>query len=364
MPDGWAAVRQGVGVDETVKLTDAFDLTTLAATVPAWQTNAFRARQMAPAFVITALVLLFCGAGVVGMTWLRYHLPAREPVNVKPALADAWPPAVGTALAKGAVGIGLPQMQATLLDLARRGVLQICESPENPKRFDVVMHKQSRTRPHEEVVTHALWLQLKNGRVELRTAWRHLVRSLPAFRKSVLAEMQDAGLVDPERRLAARSMRVAGIVVALLGLAGFVIFRIAFGHLGDAPLLVPAAVVISGMAFVIAGQVMSLLSASGAAAAAHWQARRSWIKTTMKAPMSAADVDQWFPVAAGFGLARAMLKAGQGSIAQGASAFQWLGPVTHPGAALAVIIATTPTASHHGGSSGVGSAGGGSSSAS
>ncbi|HUR19619.1 MAG TPA: hypothetical protein VMZ90_02340, partial [Vicinamibacterales bacterium] len=198
---------------------------------------------------------------------------------------------------------------------------------------------------------------------ELRSAWRHLARALPAFRKSVLAEMQDAGLVDAERRWAARGMRISGIVVMILGMAGFIIFRIAFGHLGDVPLLVPGAVVVSGIAFMIAGQAMSLLSASGAAAAAQWRVRRSWMKMAMKAPMSGADIEQWFPVAAGFGLARAMLKAGKGSLAQGAAAFKWLGPVNHPGAALAVIIATTPTASH-GGSSGVGSAGGGSSSAS
>ena len=85
MPDGWAATRQDVGLDETAKLTDAFDLKTLALTVPAWQTNAFRARQMLPAFLITALTLLMVGAGVVGMTWFRYRLPAQEPGMVEPA---------------------------------------------------------------------------------------------------------------------------------------------------------------------------------------------------------------------------------------------------------------------------------------
>ena len=377
MPDGWAATRHGVGTDETATLTDAFDVKTLAVSVPAWQTNAYLARQMAPAFLIGAVTLLVMGAGVVGMTWFRYRLPAQEPRIAEPAPANAWPPAIGTALVKGSVGIELPQMQATLLDLARREVLQISESPDNPKRFDVVMrsssparpHEEARAaRPHEQVITDALWLQMKNGRVELRTAWRHLTRTLPAFRKSVLTEMQDAGLVDAERRWAARGMRIAGLVVALLGMAGFIIFRIAFGHLGDVPLLVPGAVVISGMAFVIAGQVMSLLTAPGAAAAAQWRARRAWIKTTMKAPMSAADLAQWFPVAAGFGLAQPMVKASQGSLAQGAATFKWLGPVNHPDAALAVIIATMPTASRHdgtsGGTSGAGSAGGGSSSAS
>ena len=382
MPDGWAATRHGVGVDETATLTDAFDLTTMAVSVPAWQTNAFRARQMAPAFVIGAVTLLVAAAGVVGMTWFRYHLPAQESRTAEPARADALPPAIGTALVRGSVAIGLPQMQATLLDLARHGVLQISESSDSRKRFDAVMqpparrrpHEKARAarpheesqpaRPHEQVIKDTLWLQMNNGRVDLRTAWRHLARTLPAFRRSVLAEMQEAGLVDAERRWAARGMRVAGLVVTLLGIASVVIFRIAFGHFGDVPLVVPAAIVISGFMFVIAGQVMAVLSASGAAAAAQWRARRAWIKARMKEPMSAADVAHWFPIAAGFGLAHSMLKANKGSLAEGAAAFEWLGPVHHPGAALAIIIATTPTGSHHGGSSGAGSAAGGSSSAS
>jgi hypothetical protein len=340
MPDGWAATRQGIGTDETVRLSDAFDLTTMALAVPVWQANAFRARQMAPAFVITAMTLLVVGAGVVGMTWFRYHLPAREPSIVEPAAADALPPAMGTALVRGSVAIGLPQMQATLLDLARRAVLQIAESPGNAKHFQIIAQRPSLAsprdqarpaKPHEQAIEDTLWLHMKDGRVELRSAWRHLKRTLPAFRRSVLAEMQEAGLVDAERRWAARGMSVAGIVVTLLGIASFVIFRIAFGHLGDVPLVVPASIVIDGFVFIIAGQVMSVLSAAGAVAAAQWRARRAWIKSSMKAPMSAADVAHWLPVAAGFGLARRMLKASNDPVAE----------------RLARIIAATPTASPH-----------------
>jgi len=333
MTDGWAATRQGVGVDETANLTDAFDLTTMALTMPVWQTNAFRGRQMAPAFVITAMTLLAVGAGIVGMTWFRYHLPAQEMRTVEPAPADAWPPAIGTGLVKGATAVGLPQMQATLLDLVRRGVLQVSESIDNPKHFDVVMQKSPPTKPHEEILTNVLWLQMKDGRVDLRSAWRHLRRALPAFRNSVLEEMQQAGLIDGERRWAARGMRIAGIVVTLLGMAGFFLFRIVFGHLGDIPLLVPGAVVISGLAFVIAGQVMSLLSASGSVAAAEWRARRASIRMMTQAPMDEADVSRWVPVAAGFGLAQAMVKSSKGAHAQ----------------VLARIIAATPTAARQGG---------------
>ncbi len=371
MSDGWAATRHAVAIDETVKLADTFDAATLALSVPAWQANAYLARQMAPAFLVAAVTLLVIGAGVVGMTWFRYHVPARESGSVEPAAADAWPPAIGTALVRGSVGVGLAQMQATLLDLARRGVLQIAESTQNRKHFDIVMQrsgraKQPELRPHEQVITDTLWLHMKDGRVDLRAAWRQLTRALPVFRRSVLTEIQDAGLVDAERRWAARGMRITGVAVLLMGMAGFIIFRFYFGHLGDVPLVVPGAVVLSGLAFVIAGGVMSVLSETGAAAAAQWRARRTWITLASKnrsETMSAADVARWFPVSAGFGLAHPVLKASKGSLGQGAAAFEWLGPVSHPDAALTVILASTASASY-GGNGGGGGAGGGSSSAS
>ena len=365
MPDGWAATRQGIGIDESVRLTDAFDLSSMALSTPTWQTNAFRARQMMPAFVVCALTLFVCGAGIVAMTWLRYRVPSQEPSVIEPAHSDELPPAMGTALARGSIEVGLPQMQATLLDLGRRGVLKIEQSNDNEKRFDVVMQRTPQVRPHEEVVTGALWLHMNNSRVDLKTAWRYLSRALPAFRKSVFAELETAGLIDAERRWAARGLSIAGVIVMLLGFAGFVLFRMFFGHLGEVPLLVPGAVVISGIMFIIGGQVMSVLTGTGVAAAARWRARRRAITSTIKDPVSAADVTRWLPIAAGFGLAPKMLKAGKDALDSGVRGFEWVDSVSHPGNALAAIIAATSSGGHAGGGSvGGGAAGGGSSSAS
>jgi hypothetical protein len=372
MADGWAATRQSIGVDESAKLIDAFDLSSMALSVPDWQTNAFRARQMTPAFAVCALTLFFSGAGIVVMTWLRYRLPSPEPSSIEPAHANELPPGMGTALVRGSIEVGLPQMQATVLDLARRGVLKIEQSSDNRKRFDVVMKswgaggpRDLAKTPHEEVVTGALWLHMNNSRVDLKTAWRHLSRALPAFKKSVLAELEAAGLIDSERRWAARGLCIAGIIVILLGLAGFVLFRIFFGHLGDVPLLVPGSVVISGIMFLIGGQALPVLTPAGLAAGARWRARRRSLTSTVKEPVSAADVTQWLAIAAGFGLAQKMLKASKDALGSGADGFEWLRSESPSGDALAIIIATTSAGSHGGGGSvGGGAAGGGSSGAS
>lgn len=363
LPDGWAATRTGLDLDETAKLVDAFDASTLALTMPAWQTHEDRARQMAPAFVIGALTLLVMAAGVVGMTWFRYHRPKADAAAAVPAGADTLPPAIGTALVKPWVGVGTLQLQATLLDLARQGVLQIREQAEDPRRFDVVMAGPKAAKPHEQVLIDALWLRMKHGRLDLRTAWGHLARTQSAFRRSLLHEMGEAGLLDAERQSAAKGMRIAGAVVTVLGIAGLVVFGVVFSHLGDVPLLVPGAVLVSGVGFLIAGQAMSVLSSRGATAAADWRARQRRLKDAVKQPMDAAEVARWLPVAAGFGLAARMLKTSKGALAQGAAAFAWLGTVSQPGAALAVIVAATSPSAHGGGAGGGGAAGGGSSSA-
>jgi len=372
LPDGWAATRTGLDLDETATLTDTFDASTLALAMPEWQTHADRARQMAPAFVIGALTLLVMAAGVVGMTWFRYHRPTADAAAAVPAGADTWPPAIGTALVKPWVGVGAMQVQAALLDLARRGVWQIAEKADDPRQFDVVMAEphgaalpaqSGGVRPHEQVLIDAIWLRMKHGRLDLRTAWGHLVRTLPAFRRRLLEEMGEAGLLDAERQWAARGMRIAGIVITLLGTAGLAVFAVTFSHLGDLPLLVPGAVMASGVWFLIAGQVMSVLSSSGVMAAAEWRARERWLRGAVRSPMDAGEVARWFPVAAGFGLAARMLKAGSGDLAQGAAAFGWLGRVSQPGAALSVILAATSPSARGGGAGAGGAAGGGSSSA-
>lgn len=369
LSDGWAATRRDVGVDETARLTDAFDLSTLAVAVPEWQVNAFRARQMAPAFIVCAVILLVCAAGVLGMTWVRYRLPSNERRGTEPAAAHHLPPAAAAAIVSGPVTIGLQHVQATLFDLARRGVLQIRESTDS-KSFEIVRPTSPRRervadlKPHEQVVVDGLWLVMKDGRVDLKRGWREVTRKLRAFQRSLREELLEAGLVDPERRWAARAMVVAGIVTSAIGIVGFAVFQLAFGHLGGVPLLVPASVLVSGLAFLIWSSVMSVRSAAGVAAAEAWKARRAWLKSAVKAPMSAADIATWFPTAAGFGLAHPMIKMNKGALTHEAAAFAWLGPVREPGAALAIIVATTSPASHHGGSSGGGASGGGSSSAS
>jgi len=70
-----------------------------------------------------------------------------------------------------------------------------------------------------------------------------------------------------------RAMTIAGAVVMAVGCAGAVLFAVLFGHLGDLPLLVPGAVAVAGVIFLITAQGMAVVSDAGLSAAESRTAR-------------------------------------------------------------------------------------------
>ena len=362
LPDGWMASRTGVAVNETVTMSDAFDLTTVSVAMPAWQTNADRSQQMGPAFFIGAVILLVMGLGVVGMTLFRYHRPQIDAATILPADAGSIPPGLGTALVHPWVAVGPAQLQATLLDLAKRGLLKIREAGGEgaKKSYEIVMTAPKGLRPHEQAMADALWPHLKQGSIELKKGWKHLLGAHTAYRRAVFTELGDLGFLDKERQAAGRGLRIAGLWVTLFGVVGLVVFGLVFGHLGDVPLLVPGAVLVSGVVFLTVGQTMSVFSVGGLTAAAAWRARQKALKQSARGAVSAEELDRWLPASAGFGMAPAMLKAAKSS---GDHPIAWLGGLSDPSAALMVILSATSAGSHGGVAGGGGAAGGGASSA-
>lgn len=366
LADGWLATRANIGVNETAVLHDTFEMASLAVATPQWQVNEDYAEQMAPAFIIGAGTLFVMALGVVAMTMFRFYRPSVELETVIPASADSLPPALGTALLAPAPAVGGPQLQATLLDLARRNVLQIRDAhdgaADSTPSYEIAMHEPGPLRPHEEVLTDALWLHMKNGIIGLAAAQPLLLKALPAFRRAVRSELVQDGMVDADRQWAARAMNVSSAVVTALGLAGLLLFRVMFGHLGNLPLLLPASVVVAGVMFLIAGQSMSVWSQRGVSTAASWRARRTLLKGELRSSWDGKAGEMWWPAGAGFELAGKMLKVSR-SAGEGQAVPAWLSHMDDPSAALATIIVATTVQPSSGGASGGGVSGGGSSGA-
>ena len=111
----WVARKANLDPNETAILTDVLDASQLSAVPPQWQIDEDRARQVAPAFLVGALVIVVMGIGMVVMMYLRYHRPKVDAETAIPADRRSLPPALGTGLQHGRPRMGLGQMAAAFL---------------------------------------------------------------------------------------------------------------------------------------------------------------------------------------------------------------------------------------------------------
>lgn len=363
--DGWTWVRQpglawvarktDLDVDERAVLTDAVDVSASRLATPQWQFDEERARQLAPAFIIGAIVIVVMGVGVVVMMRLRYHQPRIDVDTAVPASAGSLPPALGTALRSGHAHFGLSQVSATLFDLLSKNIIGIEETsprgtPDRSRTFDLTFpNREPRTlAPHERVLFDKLSSRAKGGRLALKSARQHLLTGHGAFREAGMKELQAAGLLDPERLWASRSAIGAGLVTCLVGLAGLVVMAVTLSHLGGAIFLVPGAVMLVGVVIMVAGQSFRTVSGSGAILAAQWEARARHLRAEAKAGRAADLANEWLPVAIGAGLGQQFGKSG--------ASVAWLHGVHTPSVVLMSIISSGGGA---GGAHGAGAMGGG-----
>ena len=77
-PSGATATRSGITPREGAVVSAALDVRAMTILLPAWQQNADRAREMAPAFLIGAFFILVTGVGAVIMVRVQY--PRRRTV--------------------------------------------------------------------------------------------------------------------------------------------------------------------------------------------------------------------------------------------------------------------------------------------
>lgn len=355
----WVARKANLDTNETAILTDVLDASTLGVLPPVWQVNADRARQLAPAFIIGALVILVMGVGMVVMMYVRYHRPTVDAATALPALRGSLPPGLGTAIVHGRPNVGLAQISATFFDLISRNVLRLEETSkpgarDRSRTFDVVLVSESgmhRLVPHEQVIVDTLSQRMKQGRLSLKDAQRWLLGAHSKFTAAANEELQAAGFIDAERRWASRGMMMSGGIAMLLGMIGVVVFAVWLPMFGGAGMLVPGAVFVLGLMFLIAGAAFPTLSATGATVAAQWSARKRDLKAAAKDNTMASLVNDWLPVAIGFGLGRQYSKSG--------ADVAWLHGIPNPSGALAVIVASGGGHGSAGGSVSVGGAGGG-----
>ena len=368
--------------DDDVRMTLRFEAGGFKGAEPQWQRDARRADRLAPAFFAAAAMIAAATALALWLFFLRFK---REPVErVAPESVagppDDLPPALAGAIAPGRVATGGAQLLGAVFDLARRGVVKIEERPAGGvfKKRTFLFRRGTETslRPHERAVLDALF---KEGEPEalFAKALGRLSGRAGKIGKVVTGELDEAGLIDRERRDGGQALTIAGLVVmAFAAILAVVAAAVALDSLGGAAILVPAAFGLSGLVMTITGAAFSTLSRSGASAARRWNAYGKQIKTQAKqghVPADGEEVGRVLPYAAALGVLAPFGKALEKTETRNVPA--WLrtldaagGPAGHGshGAMIAMLTAASssmPHASGRGAGGGGGGVGGGSSGA-
>ncbi len=349
----------------------------LVSELPQWQARRMGANRLASTFIAAALGLF--GLGLIGLwaLWNRHRRETepvaglrsvtRPPIELSPALAGA----------SRSGAIEWQQAHATLLDLARRGVLSIEESPDRPwyRRYEYVIRRQGESAgllPHEQGLLRMLF-ETKTGMassVTLSEASRKLSSRWSLFAEPLKQEMVAAGILSPERQAARRHFLIAGAALLALGGIGLIVTGILAVYLGPWPVAPAASLLAVGAIAMIFGALYSPLSDRGAQEAVYWRAFARFLRDVAKGKspaMSRALFDEYTPFAASFGLADAWAAFVKRHGVEYVPV--WFRPLAETGdggaaAFAAMMSATSSSVGSGAGAAGAGAAGGGSSGAS
>ena len=291
------------------------------ATRPSWQDAFDRQRaydeNVRPAVTLATVVLslLVLIGGVLGVFLLWYLRGRERPVGLVAEYlteppADLPPGLAGVLLDEKA---DMRDIVATLVDLARRGIIQIHEQAEGGL-FGIGAHRdftfrllqpEASLRPFEaEIVQGVFGASLERRLSDLRNRFH---RALPRIKRRMYEEVVAAGLFprSPESvrwqyGCLGGGIIATGVLAATVGVA-------LLSQFTSAPFCPFGAVMAVGAALLAASAAMPRRTQHGAEQAARWRAFRRYLEHIEKyADLSAAKniFDRYLPYAVAFGLDR------------------------------------------------------------
>lgn len=336
---------------------------------PDWQVRQLHAGTLAPTWRALAAAVL--AIGLILLVFLRhgYDSPDREePVGpTGPDLPDTLPPALAGALVSNGRS-GLEQAMATLFVLAGQGELTIVENAKRWGQRHFTLKRTPTGRPladYERAVLDATFTGREpEDQTDLPRARRRIVKGLRPFARAVGRQMIASGLID-EGRLAARNRYAwLGSGALLVGALAMIPAAVLADDYGPWPLIVPAAVVVTGMIALIVYAALTPLSNEGIRRARAWRGFKKFVRQVTRDRASVPDGAglRILPFAVATGLATgwaAYLKKHDDAVPA------WFRAVAtdEGGIAFAYFVGTSGAGPSSGGAGGSGAAGGGASGA-
>jgi len=357
----------------------------VVAVPPLWQQRQIRTREYLPMFLGLGTLILLTGIGGFLLFRLnnRPELPD-DPQARTPVAPDNLPVALAGAVGSNWFGVSWPHALGALLDLARRGLVQVEPNPD-PGLFKSKPFLIRRTAvkaalaSHEQVLLDLLFTSKTGPRETITFSEVGRVvgssRRWKRFTKAATADLRAAGLLDAERERVRGRVTIIGLILVIAGIAGLAACVPFLARVGDAVLVLPVSLLAAGIVGIGTGATFNVLSAEGQRQARAARSYQRYLADLSKhsSPSGAAGAafDQALPYAAAFGVAVAWAKHLQkqgvtnGPVWLGALAQDGARSQSHMVATIAMLSAGSSAGAQAGGhaAGGAGAAGGGASGA-
>lgn len=250
--------------------------------------------------------------GLFGLrSWRGGPTPVPQGVPTLARPSDL-PPALAGALVTRRLTVA-PLAEATVLDLARRGMLTL--QPEGQREISLRLNTTDTPRsPFERAIWDRLREQSDNGGVVGAKAFKKLAQQWPGFEQALRAELNQRGWFDPQ----ARSHRVPLYIWGTVALVAMGIAMIP-AIVGQQPWgILPIALLGTvGLTLLILGSVYPATTAEGERVGASWRGYADGLKAAARDRAQALDLEQILTDAAAFGIASSLDRCIKEASAQG-----------------------------------------------
>ena len=350
-----------------------FPARSVASVAPRWQQRAAEMDASAPKWVAAA-ALVFAAGLILLLAWRQaYDAPPPEPISTGMEFQqppdDLNPGLSGALSANG--GAALEHAMASIFALADRGVLGIEEEPRRmlgSRNFEITRRTATGPLlPHQERIVEVMFRERSGSseKVSLAKARHRLTSRWSKVAKAFQEELGAAGFLDEARWGLRRRYRLAAVVFMVsAAIAGVPVIPL-IGRLGPWPLLIPAALLALGLASLIVGSTIVVLSNEGVRRARQWRAYKTYLRMVAggKKPAGGGSLGRALPYAVALGLASAWAKFLKTQPQLAPSWFRALPTSTTDSAAFVAFVAhggAGASSGAHGGAGGGAAGGGGS----
>lgn len=292
-----------------------FESGSLITQPPHWQSQDRAAAAQLPYWLVAAFSILVAGLSGLGFYWQRNRAPV-----FKPDLPVTRPP---SRLAPGLAG-ALPnlsadwnQAQATLYDLAERGLIFIEELPEQgwmrKNDFSLRLLKpidqlSGDYLPHEIGLIKLLFTDKDELQdvVKISKVGKRLSGSKwKLYSEAVKEELKQADFLSPDRKRAQNTLYALAFLFFVVATGGMILAAILDIPAGIGPFAVVGAGMLLALISMISGVALKPLSDLGAETAADWDAFKKYLKEITKGKHPIEDprvFEAYLPYATSFGL--------------------------------------------------------------